>query len=98
MSKVLTTSLEKSGLGHLSPESIEKILARALKNGGALAELFFEDTIGSRVIFEGGKVEKVLEGSDRGCGLRILFDNRSLYGYTTDLSEDSLLPLAETLS
>jgi TldD protein len=98
MSKVLTTSLEISGLGHLTADSIEKVLSRALQNGGALAELFFEDTIGSRVIFEGGKVEKVLEGCDKGCGLRILFDNRSLYGYTTDLSEGSLLQLADTLS
>lgn len=98
MSKVLTTSLEKAGLAPLTEDSIEKILGAALQNGGALAELFFEDTTGSRVIYEGGKVEKILEGSDRGCGLRILFDNRSVYGYTTDLTETSLLRLADTLS
>jgi TldD protein len=39
-----------------------------------------------------------MEGTDRGAGLRVIFENRQVYGYTTDLTEASLLQLAETLS
>jgi TldD protein len=77
---------------------IEKILGAALGRGGALAELFFEETISNRLVFESGKVDKIMTGTDRGVGLRILFLGRSVYGYTTDLSESSLLTLAQTLS
>ncbi|MBC7690476.1 MAG: TldD/PmbA family protein [Methylotenera sp.] len=98
----LKTSLESFGLGNssagLSPESIQLILDAALHRGGSLAELFFEDTASSRVFYEGGRVEKVIDGTDRGVGLRIIFENRSVYGYTTDLTEASLVRLAEALS
>lgn len=83
----------------LPPEmDVEGVLAMALRNGGALAELFFEETDSSRVFYEDGKVERIVDGKDRGCGLRILFDGRSVYGYTTDLSQAALEFLATALS
>ncbi len=82
----------------LSQVDIEKVLKLALANGGALAELFFEDSDATRLIFEDSHVEKVIQGRDRGCGLRILFNNRSVYGYTTDLEQSSLETLASTLA
>ena len=94
---LIKTSLQAFGLDSASLD-IEKILAVSLRKGGALAELFFEDTASSRISFEDGRVEKVIDGTDRGAGLRIIFENRSVYGYTTDLSEKALLALAETLS
>jgi TldD protein len=86
---------EKFGLGGAN---FEKILTTALKRGGALAELFIEETASTRVSIEGGRVDKIVEGTDRGAGLRIIFENRQVYGYTTDLSERALLALAEALS
>lgn len=77
---------------------LEKIQRTALRNGGVLAELFFEETASSRITYEGGRVDQIVDGTDRGVGLRIIFENRSVYGYTTDLSERSVLALAETLS
>ncbi len=81
-----------------APLDIEGIFSIALKRGGALAELFFEETDSSRVFFEDGKVERLIDGKDRGGGLRILFDGRSVYGYTTDLSQAALEKLASDLS
>jgi TldD protein len=77
---------------------IEQVLRAALGRGGALAELFFEETASTRIFYEGGRVDRIMDGTDRGAGLRILFDCRSVYGYTTDLTRESLLALAETLS
>jgi len=82
----------------LQSVDLANVLATALRNGGALAELFFEETASTRIMYEGGRVDKVMNGIDKGAGLRIIFENRSVYGYTTDLSETALLKLAETLS
>jgi TldD protein len=93
---ILKRSLTDASLAADLP--VEKILRIALRNGGALAELFFEETDSSRIFFEDGKVERIVDGKDRGCGLRLLYDNRSVYGYTTDLSAGALEALATTLS
>ncbi len=77
---------------------IEAVLRTALRRGGVLAELFFEETASTRVFFENGRVDKIMDGTDRGVGLRVLFDCRSVYGYTTELSQPALTKLAETLS
>lgn len=87
-----------SGIGGIEPFDLETVLRASLRKGGSLAELFFEQTASTRVFYEGDKVDKIMDGTDRGVGLRILFDGRSVYGYTTDLTQSSLLALAETLS
>lgn len=93
---ILSETKTQFGLG--ADVDLEKVLATALRNGGALAELFFEDTDSSRIFYEDGKVDRIVDGKDRGAGLRILFDNRSVYGYTTDLSQAALESLATALS
>lgn len=77
---------------------VEKVFKTALKNGGALAELFFETTASTRVVYEGGRLDRVTDGIDCGVGLRIIFDGKSVYGYTTDLEELSVVTLATTLA
>lgn len=82
----------------VSLQLIERILSQALHRGGDLAELFFEQTESTRVFFEQARVDKIIHGKDQGVGLRILFDGKSVYGYSTDLSEEALLRLADSLS
>jgi TldD protein len=77
---------------------VAPILRAALRNGGALSELFIEETASTRVMFEGGRIDRIVDGIDRGAGLRVIHDGRSVYGYTTDLTAPALLALAETLS
>jgi TldD protein len=83
---------------HLESLPVEAVLRRTLKNGGSLSELFFEDTASTRVSIEGGRIDKLIDGIDRGCGLRVIFENRQVYGYTTDLTERGLLQLADALA
>ncbi len=82
----------------VSDLDLEKILGVALRNGGALAELFFEQTASTRILYEGQKLDRIMNGTDRGVGLRIIFEGRSVYGYTTNFAESSLIALAEGLS
>ncbi len=98
MSSVLNDALRDFGLANLGHEAVERALQTALRRGGALAELFFEESLSTRISYEASRVDRVSDGIDRGVGLRVLFDNRSVYGYTTDLTEPALVRLAEALA
>jgi TldD protein len=92
---VLENALREQGV---SGVDVDVVLRAAIRRGGALAELFFEDTVQTRVIIEGGRLDRAIDGRDRGAGLRIIHEGRSVYGYTTDLTQRSLLALANALS
>ncbi len=91
----LQADLKQLGITGLD---IEKILKTALSQGGTLAELFFENNSSTRIVYESQRIDRIMDGIDCGVGLRVLFDHRSVYGYTSDLSMSSLLKLAETLA
>lgn len=93
----LVAGMKQWGLG-LTPTEVHSVLTAALVRGGTLAELFFERTESTRVLYEGGRVDKILEGTDQGCGVRILADGRSVYGYSTAVDAESLLRLAGELA
>jgi TldD protein len=95
---LITKELERFGLENASHFDLDQVLRAALVRGGALSELFFEETASTRIFYEAGRVDKIMDGTDRGVGLRVIFDGKSVYGYTTDLTQASLLALAETLS
>src|SRR4030043_2263538 len=76
----------------------QKILSEALREGGEFADLFFEQTHSIVIICEEDRIEKVVSGLDMGVGLRLLFDRKTFYGFTTDLSTESLFNLARRIS
>ncbi|HUL23747.1 MAG TPA: TldD/PmbA family protein [Thermodesulfobacteriota bacterium] len=75
-----------------------EVLKEALKGGGEFADLFFEQTHSVVITCEEDRIEKVVSGLDSGVGLRILFNRKTFYGFTTDLSKESLLDLARRIS
>jgi TldD protein len=77
---------------------IAGILRRALAGGGEFADLYFEEGRNTAVICEDGKIEKVLAGTDRGVGLRVISDLRTAYAFSNEVTESALLELAETVS
>ncbi len=84
--------------GYFSELDHQKILTRALKNGGEFAELYFEDTINTSIVCEDNRIERVITGRDRGVGLRVIFDYRTAYAFTSRLKESELLGLADLVS
>ncbi|MBW1713137.1 MAG: TldD/PmbA family protein, partial [Deltaproteobacteria bacterium] len=74
------------------------IFKKALSRGGWLAEVFYEQTRTLSVHMEEKKLEKAVAGLDKGLGLRILFGQRTAYGYTTEISFKNVLNLARELS
>lgn len=77
---------------------LNQVFKRALQNGGEFAEAFFEHTTANQIFYEDKKVDRLSSGIDAGIGLRIIYGTQSVYGYTTELTQTSLLELADTLS
>jgi TldD protein len=71
-----------------------KIIKRALKNGGDFGELYLEDTQSTSISCEEDRIEKVLSGRERGCGVRVLSNLKTFYAFTNDLTEKGLLKVA----
>jgi TldD protein len=76
----------------------KRVISTALRNGGEYGEVYIEDSTATTLMNEGGELEKAVSGVDSGAGIRIIHDNNTVYGYTNDLSENSLLRLAGDLS
>ena len=77
---------------------LQKILKTALKNGGDFADIYAEDAESMQIIAEQKKLEKVSPVLDRGIGIRVLWNDKTAYGYTNDVSEKALLELADSVS
>jgi TldD protein len=76
----------------------QEIMREALKEGGEFADLFFEQTHSVTIVCEEDRIEKIITGLDKGVGLRILFGKKTFYGFTTEVSKESLLHLANRIS
>ncbi len=74
-----------------------EIINLSLETGADYSEIFYEDSHANSVMLENGKVCICSSSSMCGVGLRLLQGNRSVYGYTNDLSKKGLTKLAENL-
>ncbi len=79
----------------ITKETASKVLAKAMRNGADLAEIYIEDTMQMNLSMQESKLERAIRGSDRGAGVRVFFGNLVTYAFTDDLSEESLLKAAE---
>lgn len=82
--------------GTLSTADYERLLKRALKNGGDFSEIYVERRTGTSIVSEARKIEKYLQSEENGAGLRVVIGDRSAYAYTNDFS--ALDELADTVA
>ncbi len=75
----------------------KKILGATLKHGGQYAEFFFERAVGTSIICEDNKIEKVISGIDTGVGLRLIRNFKTAYAFTNDPAEKNLMAVADEL-
>ena len=74
---------------------VEHTLEAALETGADFAELYVEETRRNQIGMVNGSVETSLGGLDYGAGLRLFFGNRTVYAFTNDTEEKSLVALAK---
>lgn len=72
------------------------ILDRALSKGGDFADLYFEHTISNYLGLEDGKVDRASGSIDMGVGIRTVKGDQTGYGFTQELTEESMLAAAAT--
>lgn len=82
----------------ISKKLAAKVLNTALATGGDFAEIFTEKSVSKSINTENGKVETNGSNVETGAGIRILKNLQSVYGHTNDMSEKSLVALADRLS
>lgn len=78
--------------------SIEKILKTLTMGGGEYGEIYFEELRTHRISHEDNRLERIIAGSDRGIGLRLIRDFKTYYGWTNSTREKDILEIASTLS
>lgn len=82
----------------LDKELLLKVLKAAMSSAGDYADVFIEATRPTYIQLEDGKIEKVVSGTDSGAGIRVIFEGKTFYAYSNDLTEKTLLEMAGMLS
>ena len=75
-----------------------EVLNEMLSTGADFAEIFLEYSTSAGVSIENGKVSSSSKNITSGAGLRLLKENRCVYGYTCDLTKKGLMDLARQLN
>ncbi len=88
-----TTGYFESEFG-ISDALCQKVLAKALSRGGDFADLYFEHTISNWVALEDGKVNQAYATISLGVGIRSVNGDQVGYGYTQELTEESMIAAA----
>ncbi len=68
---------------------VEKILRTATSNGADMAELYAESARTTAISNEDKKNDRVVTGVDKGYGIRVVFGDKTYYGFTSDPLEVS---------
>jgi TldD protein len=75
-----------------------KLLAKALSKGGDFADLYFEYSVSNYLGLEDGKVNQSYGDISLGVGIRTVKGDQIGYGFTQDLTEESMMSAAATAS
>ncbi len=76
-----------TGLDH---DLLARILGRALRRGGAYADVFFEHRTGQSFRLQEGRIHEAGLSVVRGAGIRVVAGERSGYAYSDDLTPEAL--------
>ncbi|MBD5131050.1 MAG: TldD/PmbA family protein [Clostridiales bacterium] len=82
----------------MTNQTVKKVLDIALGTGADFAELYVQDKTTNVVELNYKRVDNVSSRLIYGAGLRLMRGVSQVYGYTSDLTEQSLIELAKKLS
>jgi TldD protein len=91
-----SSSLEFQDHFHLSPPSLKKILDLALSRGGDFSEIYLEHKTFHFIKMEEDIIKETSESIGLGAGIRVISEGQTGYGYTNDLSFNTLQKTAKT--
>ncbi|MEG0315066.1 MAG: TldD/PmbA family protein [Erysipelotrichaceae bacterium] len=76
---------------------LNKLIELGLEVGGEFVEIFEEETITNTFKMMNSLVENVGNTTIAGLGIRIYYDNKSVYAYSNDFNEDVLMNMISKL-
>ncbi len=76
--------------GLIEPAVAERVLARALANGGEFAEVFAERSGGMTMAIDESRIESVQSGAGEGAGVRVLSDGTTYFAHVDGLDPDDI--------
>jgi len=92
------SQLPESMVLDLDPGLLQKIIQKALENGGDFAEVYVENRISRNISMEESKFKSGVFGISKGAGVRVIAGDKTGYAYTDELSEAKMLRAAEVAS
>ncbi len=75
---------------------LEKVL-KVISSAGDYADIYLEEKATLQIYLEDKRIERISTGIDSGAGIRVIKDFKTFYAHTNDLSESSIIGLAEDL-
>ena len=81
----------------LSKEQYIEILNHSLSSGGEYSEIFLENSYGTNILYDNGKIEKVNFSSSSGASLRVVSKEETIFAHTNEPTFENLMDLAKTL-
>jgi len=94
----LAVKLNWTVINMLDKDLLSEVLTVALSQGGDFADVYVEYKKLTGIGCEAGKIERINSGIESGAGIRVLLGDITSYAYTNDLSRESLLNVALTVS
>ncbi|MBU8893505.1 MAG: TldD/PmbA family protein [Bacteroidales bacterium] len=82
----------------ITDQLCQEILNMALSKGGDFADIYFEHTLENTLVLEDGKVSRSYGNIKLGVGIRTVNGDQVGYGYTQELTKESMLSAAKTAS
>ncbi len=82
----------------ISKKLAVELINEATETGADFAEIFYEDTYTKSFSFEQQELQNISCSNINGVGIRILKENQCVYGYTNDLTKNSLFKLVRSLN
>ena len=89
---------KKGEIDMINKKQAIEVLNAGLATGADYAEIYVEDVFSTGVALDNGKVESASKNRSYGAGVRLLKGYQSVYGYTSIVTKESLLKIAQDLA
>jgi TldD protein len=75
-----------------------QLIKRTLSNGGEYSDVFVEYRNHTSLVIEDNRLERIITGKEAGAGMRLIYNGKTAYAFSNDLSDESLMKLSSETS
>lgn len=79
----------------IKQQILEEALAVAMSTGGDFAEIYAENTKNNSIQLVDGKIDKIVDNTYSGVGIRVFLGTKTVYATTTDMTREGIVACAK---